>query len=297
METTADRQLNLTRAFILCALAYMIAACAAITSGILLTGLHSILIAFIADIIATLIIYIFSRVFENASFYDPYWSIAPPLIALFWLSPVFPGNIMRQLIVLILVFAWALRLTSNWARQWQGLRHEDWRYIKLRNQSGKWFWLVDLFGIEIMPTVMVFIGCLSLYPALTVPNNPFGFLDILAMIVTLGAIVIETAADEQLKIFVKNNDNKEAVMSHGLWAFSRHPNYFGEILFWWGLYIFALAADINYWWTIVGPIVITILFLAISIPMMEKRNLERRNTAYQVYRNKVSMLIPLPNKK
>jgi steroid 5-alpha reductase family enzyme len=65
-------------------------------------------------------------------------------------------------------------------------------------------------------------------------------------------------------------------MAKGLWAYSRHPNYFGEVMFWWGLFLFGLAADLGYWWTIIGPILITFLFAFISIPLMEKRSLERR---------------------
>ena len=80
-------------------------------------------------------------------------------------------------------------------------------------------------------------------------------------------------------------------MTTGLWAYSRHPNYFGEIMFWWGLFIFALAADSCYWWTIAGPLVITILFLFISIPMMDKRSLGRR-PGYEEHMERVSALIP-----
>jgi steroid 5-alpha reductase family enzyme len=184
-----------------------------------------------------------------------------------------------------------LRLTWHWARQWQGLQHEDWRYRDLRKKSPVWFWLVDLAGIEIMPTVLVFLGCLSLYPAVSVGKNPFGPLDILAVLITGGAVVIETTADEQLWRFVRGKPKYGEILTKGLWACSRHPNYFGEVLFWWGLYFFALAADARYWWTIIGPAAITILFVFISIPMMEKRSLARR-PGYAELRRKIPMFLP-----
>lgn len=86
------------------------------------------------------------------------------------------------------------------------------------------------------------------------------------------------------------------IMAVGLWRFSRHPNYLGEITFWWGLFIFGLAADSGYWWTVSGPLVITALFLFVSIPIMEKRHLERR-PGYEEHKKKVSVLIPWFPKK
>jgi steroid 5-alpha reductase family enzyme len=144
--------------------------------------------------------------------------------------------------------------------------------------------------------LVVFLGCLSLYPALSVGENSFGPLDGIAIAITAGAIIIEATADEQLLRFVRKKQQPGQIMATGLWAYSRHPNYFGEITFWWGLFLFGLAADSGYWWTVVGPLAITALFLFVSIPMMEKRNMERR-PAYEERRKKVSALIPWIPKK
>jgi steroid 5-alpha reductase family enzyme len=195
---------TLRKAFALIAFAYLLALLIAFGIGYLLRGLPLLWMLFLADIAGTLVIYLFGRVFRNASFYDPYWSLAPLGIAVFWfLRGSSGGAAIRQIIVVLLVFAWGLRLTWHWARQWQGLQHEDWRYRDLRKKSPVWFWLVDLAGIEIMPTVLVFLGCLSLYPAVSVGKNPFGIIDIAAIVVTGGAVVIETTADEQLWRFVR----------------------------------------------------------------------------------------------
>ena len=284
---------SLVIAFALYLLAYLLAMAVVFFVGRVLDEQHPIIIALCADIAATLVVFLFSRVFRNSSFYDAYWSIAPLAIALYWAFGItsVTGITARQIVVLMLVFAWGLRLTGNWASQWQGLKHEDWRYADLRKRYGRLFWLIDLVGIEMIPTVVVFLGCLALYPSLSAGKNPLGILDVIAIIVTAGAIVIESVADAQLRKFRKTATQPREIMDSELWAYSRHPNYFGEITFWWGLYLFALAANPGYWWTVTGPLAVTILFLTVSIPMMEKRNLERRSR-YEEHRNKVPALIP-----
>ncbi len=281
------------RAFSLCILAYLLALCAAVAIGHAAGDLHPVLLVLCADIGATLVIYLFSRLFANASFYDPYWSLAPLVIAFYWVIG-FPSSgavTLRQIFVITLVFIWGARLTFNWARQWRGLDHEDWRYRGLREKTGKWFWLVDLTGIELMPTFIVFLGCLALYPALVTGRGPFGLLDIVAVLVTAGAILLETVADEQLKNFNRQKSGTGAIIARGVWQYCRHPNYLGEVLFWWGIYLFALAASPVYWWTIIGPVMVTALFTFISVPLMDRRNLARR-PGYDEVRKRIPALVP-----
>jgi steroid 5-alpha reductase family enzyme len=293
METTRPLSRSPLKALIIVALAYLAALLAAIVTGYVFRDLHPVLMLFAADIAGTLVIFVFGRFFQNASFYDPYWSVAPLVFALFWIFGFSAGGapVWRQIIVIALVFTWGLRLTCNWVRSWEGLEDEDWRYRDFRIKSGKWFWFVEFTGIELVPTIMVFLGCLALYPTLAAGNNPFNILDIVAIVVTAGAIVLETAADEQMRSFTKNNSNHGEIMAEGLWAYSRHPNYLGEVSFWWGLFFFALAADAAYWWTIAGPLAITLLFTTISVPMMDKRNLASR-PAYEEHRKRVPALFP-----
>ena len=298
MADSKAKPKSMTRAFSLCALAYVIALCVAVIVVYALGDRHPILIVFTADIAATLVIYVFARMFRNASFYDAYWSVAPLVIALYYILVASSGDVVyiRQVVVVTLVFTWGIRLTLNWARQWRGLGHEDWRYANFRSKSKGWFWIVELMGIEMMPTTIVFLGCLSLYPALAIGTSPFGVLDWFAILVAAGAIILETTADEQLRKFVGANPKPSKIMSRGLWAYSRHPNYLGEIMFWWGLFLFALSADISYWWVVVGPVAMTLLFIFISIPMMDKRNLERK-PGYREHMRKVPALVPWFSKK
>ncbi len=264
--------------------------------------LHPLLIALIADIGATLFIFLVSGIVENASTYDPYWSVAPIFVLIyFWqLNPEFPLLSLRQIIVMVLVLLWTFRLTGNWISTWRGWSHEDWRYAKFRQENPKLFWLINLTGIQLFPTIIVFMGCLSLWPIFTSPLTegtssafPLHWGDYVGIIVTLGAIGLEFVADIQIHRFTKNAQNQGKTIKTGLWRVSRHPNYLGEILFWWGLYCFGLSANPSFWWVIIGPIMMIALFLGISIPMMEKRNLKRRSD-YHLYQQSTSKLIPFP---
>ncbi len=298
MADSKKKSVSITKAFAICAFAYILAVCVAVLIGYAMGDRYPIWIVLTADIAATLVIYAFARMFRNASFYDAYWSIAPIAIALYYILGVSSGDAVftRQVVVVTLVFIWGIRLTLNWARQWRGLGHEDWRYANFRIKSKGWFWLVELIGIEMMPTIIVFLGCLSFYPALSTGTSAFGVLDWVAIVVTAAAIIIETTADQQLRRFVMVKSQSRKIMSTGLWAYSRHPNYLGEIMFWWGLFIFALAADLSYWWVIVGPLAMTVLFVFVSIPMMDKRNLERR-PGYEEHMRRVSAVIPWFSRK
>lgn len=247
---------------------------------------------FWADVIATVIIFIFSLWFKNSSFYDPYWSLIPPLLAIgFWLDAGYDQFIYRHQIVWVLVLAWGMRLTINWMRGWQGLHHEDWRYVELQKQHGRWYWLVSFSGIHMLPTILVFLGCVPLWSSMGTNTAPLNWIDGIAALVTFVAIWIEAASDEQLWKFRKTNTNPKNIMKVGLWAYSRHPNYFGEIMFWWGLFFFALSEGWQNYWMGIGALSITLLFVFISVPMIDKRMIERR-PHYQDHMRKVSGIIP-----
>jgi len=282
-------------------LAYVLALALAVASTWLLPeGTHPLVVVAVADVVGTVVVFGFSFAFKNSSFYDPYWSVAPIPIAFYLAShPTAADSAVgaRQVLALVLVTLWGLRLTANWLRGWTGLHHEDWRYGKLRADTGKAYWLVSFSGIHLFPTVLVFLGCLGLYPALTAGARPFGPLDLVAAAITAGAIVIESLADNQLRAFVQSNRDPARYLDTGLWAWSRHPNYFGEVSFWWGVWLFGVAADpASAWWTAGGPVAMTVLFVFISIPMMEKRMLAKR-PSYAEHQRRVSMLLPLPPRR
>jgi len=261
-----------------------------------LAGEHSSFVAFAAaDAAATVAVFIGSVLVNNSSMYDPYWSVAPMVIApaLAW-----QGNapLFRKVLVVAVVLLWGARLTWNWTRGWSGLDHEDFRYVDLRKTTGKAYWIVSFFGLHFMPTVMVFLGCLSLFVALEKENAPLGPLDGLGVFVTLLAIGLEARADKELRIFRLTNKDPEKILDTGVWAHCRHPNYLGEVLFWWGLFCFGLAADPASWWVIVGPASINALFVFVSVPLMTKRALKRR-AGYKERIQRVPALLPRPWRK
>jgi steroid 5-alpha reductase family enzyme len=244
-----------------------------------------------ADVAATVIVFIFSVILKNSSVYDAYWSVIPPCIALYLIFINPNGNSIRQYLIFGLILFWAIRLTANWARGWENLRHEDWRYGKIANDTGKFYWPVSFIGIHLMPTLFAFMGCLPFWFGMQ-SAEPVNMIDLIAVVVTFIAIVIEWRADEQLRNF-KKKANPDAYMNKGLWSRMRHPNYFGEILFWVGLFLFVPASkSYDGWWTAVGLVSMVILFKFISIPLMDTRSKARRR-GYDQYIAKVNALIPL----
>jgi steroid 5-alpha reductase family enzyme len=187
------------------ALTYLAALAAAvilISAATKLTGrsAHPLWIAACADLAATLVVYGFSYALNNSSLYDPYWSIAPPLLGLYWAAIARPGqgHPVRRLAVLALVGVWAVRLTWNCLRRWGGLKDEDWRYRDLRAKHPRAYWWISLIGLHLMPTLVVYLGCLALYTTLSAVPRPLNGLDAAALIVTGGAIWVEARADWEL---------------------------------------------------------------------------------------------------
>ncbi len=272
-------------------LAYVIGLIIVLPVFNLLKPMGAITAMAIADVVGTVVIFIFSRIFNNSSFYDPYWSVAPPFIAVgFFAFNTGDALSLRQIIVFSLVMFWAVRLTFNFLRTFKNIAHQDWRYDDLQAKTGRFYWLVSFLGIHLFPTILVFLGCLSFYFIFGEEARPFNLVDFLALVLTTIAIIVETVADEQLTRFKKTNQVKGKTLQSGIWAYSRHPNYFGEILFWWGLFAFSFAANPQ-WWPIVGAVSITFLFQFISIPMIEKRMMTRRQD-YLSYSKRVAVLFP-----
>ena len=277
---------------ILIAYAVCLAAGAAVLLGLDLSPPWDSLVA---DLVATVVIFGFSLAYRNSSFYDAYWSVIPPLLAVWWYVD-FQGPAVdpwRAGLVLALVWLWGIRLTANWATYWDGLTHEDWRYPMVRARAGRFGVAADFLGIHLFPTLQVFLASLPIYAVMTRGQAPLGWLDWVALAVTLGAILIETFADLQLHAFIKRRQPGEFIR-HGLWAWSRHPNYFGELAFWWGLMLFGLAAAPDQWlWVVPGALAMTAMFVFVSIPFMDQRSVERR-PAYAEHMRRVSALVPLP---
>lgn len=240
---------------------------------------------FMADFVATVFTWAVGLLYRNVSVYDPYWSVAPPVLLTHY------ALLMSQLslpafVMLFTVYVWAIRLTGNWAVTFMGLRHEDWRYTKYRTSLHPvLFHLVNFFGLNMVPTIVVFfamvpaIRILEMAPAATIFTWIGGAM-------SLTAVLIQHLADTSAHQFRREHPGE--VCRVGLWKHGRHPNYFGEILMWWGIWVQSLCMPMD--WTIAGAILNTLLFLCISIPLMEQRQLKNKPD-YAQYRKETRLFI------
>lgn len=288
----ANQKGNKQLGLIICLLGYIVAGFMVWLIYDAVSVIHPILVVLVLDVLATIIIFLFSVAFNNSSMYDPYWSLVPPLILYYWIfhDQTWTALTLLQALVLILVIVWSLRLTVNWVLRWKGLRDEDWRYLAFRFKYQQNYWVVSFFGIHLFPTLVVFLGCLAVYPALAFHEGGMGLMEWFAVAITLAGVVIETISDLQLSRYVNDKDKCDFLCS-GFWKYSRHPNYFGEVLFWIGLFLFSTGMDRLYWWIVPGPVIIILMFYVISIPMIDKRML-RRKTGYRDYMKRTSAMIP-----
>lgn len=283
-------QSTLFSSIIICVIAYIIALFAAtIAINFLPDSVSLFWRGAIGDVVATVAVYGFSIAFRNSSLYDPYWSVAPPTIALYWLMSSWLEPTAAHWFCIAVIMFWAIRLTLNWLRGWEGLKHEDWRYVMLEKKNPSLYWLTNFGGIHMFPTVMVFLGMIPVYFLMA------GELELNALVLAGGVIciiatVIEWVADEQMRAFRKTAV-KGSFIDSGLWRYSRHPNYFGEITFWLGLWVMALGLDLGLWWTGIGWMGMLLMFLLASIPMMEKKN-KHSKKGFEEYVRKVSVLVP-----
>jgi len=248
----------------------------------------------IADVLATGVVFTFSRIYHNSSFYDAYWSVIPPLLTFYWWSKAGPGvDQLRCWLVAIVVVLWAIRLTANWVYGFPGLHHEDWRYGMFRERAGRWEFVADLIAIHLIPTVQVFAAMLPVYVCVTHAGRDIRWLTVVAFVLGLTAVTIELVSDVQLHRFVRSARPGE-VLDRGMWSWSRHPNYFGEFSFWFALALFGVAASpADVWWLFAGALAMLGMLLGASIPLMETRSLQRR-PGYQDVIDRVPRFVPRP---
>ena len=237
-------------------------------------------------IFATLIIFIFSNIHKNSSIYDPFWHVAPiPIV--FYTADQSTLPVMELYLVLSAFLFWSLRLTYNWYLNWTNLDHEDFRYIDLKNNNRFLAFINDLFGIHLIPTLIVNASLYPIYIALT--SDSLSNLVYVGFILIIAAVTVQYISDDQMRKFRKDDKNFGKTMKYGLWKYSRHPNYFGEVSFWFGIYLFALASGTTSILLLACPMLMLALFVFISCPMMDNRSLKKRSD-YREYMKKTPQL-------
>lgn len=241
----------------------------------------------LADIIATVVTFLFSVLFGNASVYDPYWSVQPIVIVIAFAVKA-PALGVAQILPMIAVFIWGLRLTANWAYTFHGMEHQDWRYTMLKENTGKLYPVVNFLGIHLVPTLIVYACTLPVVFTL-VYAPAFNAGSAVFFAVSILAVILQGAADCQMHKFRKSRVG--GFIRVGLWKYSRHPNYLGEIMMWWGIALAFICIMPQNWYLIAGAVANTLLFTFISVPLAD--NHQARKEGFAEYKKATRMFLPI----
>lgn len=240
----------------------------------------------IADMAATVFVFIFSLIFSNASVYDPYWSVQPPVILAAFMAVRGAG--IFGILLLAVISLWAVRLTANWAYTFGGLSHQDWRYTMLCEKTGAFYPLINFIGIHTVPTLVVY-GCTLPAVYAVVYGYEANIYSVIVLSVSLFAIALQGTADVQMHKYRRARNSP--FIRTGLWKYSRHPNYLGEILMWWGVGASVVIAEPSAWYLLAGAVANTALFMFVSIPLADGR--QSKKAGFEEYKRATRMLLPI----
>jgi steroid 5-alpha reductase family enzyme len=200
----------------------------------------------------------------------------------------------RGLLTTALVVLWGVRLACHVFLRNRD-KHEDPRYRKWRQDWGKHAVIRAFLQVFLLQGVLIIIISLPVTIAVTAGQSPLSSLDLLGVCIWCVGFACEAVGDYQLAKYKRDPANKGKIMTQGLWKYTRHPNYFGEVALWWGVYLIALSVPRG-WTTILGPITITYLILKVSgIPLLEEKY--KDNPEFQMYKRRTSAFLPLPPRK
>ncbi|KAJ3679801.1 hypothetical protein LUZ60_016079 [Juncus effusus] len=244
--------------------------------------------------------WIIGLLLSNNWLIDLYWTVIPVLLVHYFAShPASKTNAIRSAMAIVLTWIWSIRLTHNYFRRekWEWGKREDWRFSDMRKQYGNNWWWISFFAVYLSQQVFLIGICLPMY-AIHSSNQPFSIYDLTATLTCFTGITIAYFADTQLDKFMTQNEISKKLnvpivpnLETGLWRYSRHPNYFGEQLFWWGLYFFAY--NLGFKWMFVGPLVNSLCLGYVTV-LVERRMLEKeyRAEAYRRYQKCTSVWVP-----
>lgn len=229
------------------------------------------------------VLFILSLIKKDNSIVDIAYGIGFILIV----ASISSFGTLPQVIVGLCITVWGFRLALRIFKRNYG-KPEDFRYKKWRD-TWKWFKLRSFFQIYVLQGAII-VGISSVSIAVNATQVPgYTALAFLGFIIWAVGFYFEAVGDYELDQFIKNPENKGKIMDSGLWALTRHPNYFGEVTMWWGLYVVALS--VGAWWAIVSPLIITYLLLKVSgIPMLEEKY--KDNPLYDAYKRRTNAFFP-----
>jgi steroid 5-alpha reductase family enzyme len=258
---------------------------------LLLTSGHGFIAGLVAAVVPFTILWLISLALKDASIVDMFWGPGFILVGCSYAATVPGGPTPRGVLVLALVTVWGLRLALH-----IGIRNagsgEDFRYRKWRTEADRSFWWISYFKVFLLQAVMLWIASSPLLLAQLDETTEVRAADCLGLALWIFGFLFETVADRQLRNFKKNPANSGRVMRSGLWSLSRHPNYFGETVLWWGIGLLALPGD--GWLSLVGPVIITFLLLKVSGVTLLDAALEERRPGYADYMATTPAFVPLP---
>lgn len=240
-----------------------------------------------------LVLWIVSLRTRNASLVDIWWGPGFALIALLSFALTPEGALSRRQLVLVLTTIWGLRLGTHLLVRNTG-KDEDFRYAAMRRAWGHGFAMKSLTRVFLLQAALMWVVSFPVQVAMrSATPATLGFFDWLGILVWAFGVFFETVGDLQLARFKKDPANADRVMDRGLWRFTRHPNYFGDACAWWGLWLIAFAVPGGFW-SIVGPITMTVLLTSVSgVPMLERKIGDRR-PGYDEYARRTSAFLPRP---
>ncbi len=256
--------------------------------------MQSVLLAnLVAIALAMLALWVVSLVRRDASIVDMFWGLGFVVIA--WLSLYQTGHSSaRSLLLTLLVSLWGLRLSAYLAWRNHG-KPEDYRYVAMREKHGKRFPIVSLVTVFGLQGLLMWIISLPIQVAIASADDWHTFVAI-GIVCFLTGLMFEAVGDYQLARFKADPANSGAVMNQGLWRYTRHPNYFGDFLVWWGFYLVAFEST-SWWWTIIGPLLMSFLLVRVSGVRLLESSLRSRVAGYEDYVRKTSAFFPFPPKQ
>lgn len=234
--------------------------------------------------------FIISLVKKRNDVADVAWGLG--FVVLAWTSFMLSETTsLAALLVNGMVSVWGIRLACHIYKRHVG-RGEDSRYAAWRRDWRKWFYARSYLQVFVLQGFFLFLVSLPVLILNKSTSNQLGFFEIFGFLIWTIGFLFETIGDEQLARFIKNSANKGKLMQEGLWKYTRHPNYFGEVTQWWGIWLIAFSASGEIF-AIVGPLTITILILFVSgIPLLEKKYAGRSD--FEEYKKRTSVFFPLP---
>ncbi len=251
-------------------------------------------VALAAAIIPFVLIWLVSLRIKDASIVDIYWG---PGFIVVCAATLFLGNQTPAAWILFgAVVLWGARLGLHIGIRKLGEPHEDARYQAMRRTwPGNFAW-ESLKWVFLLQGSLQWVVALPVSIGVAVASPAPGWLFHAGLAVFLFGLAVEAIADWQLTQFKKRRSSHEEVCDIGLWSWSRHPNYFGETVLWWGLFAMALGAGAP-WWTVIGPATITFLLLRVSGVTLLEKGLKKRKPAYAEYARRTSAFILWPPKR